>query len=304
MRRLGALLLVGAGCGAGTAAPRVDAAVVLEGEVRASSSVGLQPPFHDVAARFGARDCTTTVISGCDVVRCLEPRRLPQVADGGAPLDAPPAGLDAQPPPDAGVPDDGGVPAADGGPIADAGPPSSSPGHAGAITVSGGSRIVVLSPDDAGSYPQATSTVTGLWSGGEALRVAAAGGEVPGFSASLVAPREITVVSPALGGGELIFDRDVELGVVWVGGEPGFTVAVAVESDPVSVVCRFPAELGSALLPLLAQRNLPLAGRGRLVITVEDHEIVGPDGWRIDVAAASLASLPDGSAAQVTAIWD
>jgi hypothetical protein len=304
VRALAVVLLL-AGCEDGMFVPTPDAAPVAGGTIRATSSVGLQPPFSGLAATFGDSGCTSFSVNECTVTRCPAARaaRAPQVADGGVEADALP------PPIDGGIPGDGGpIPDAgsgDGGLLPDAGGDAGPvpAGTAGTITLTGGSRPIVLEPDDQGLYPAAPLPDSPLWLGGESLRFSAAGAEVPAFQTVLTAPGEITIVEPAVGGGDLTLSRDAGLGLIWLGGQLGFTVVLGISTPTVALSCSYPADSGSALVSPVALANLPLFGEGELSITVEDRDRVSLPGWRIDVSAASFASLGDGSAAVVPVVF-
>jgi len=304
---------VSACSGTGTAPPLVDAAPILTGDIRAASSVGLQLPFQEVGARFGDSGCTVVTINECTVTRCNtpqtpQPARAPQVLDGGPDVDATPPPFDAAPLPgdgglaipDAGIAGDGGAPLSDAGPDAGAEPAAS----AGTITVTGGQRVVVLEPASDGRYSSFSMVGTPLWLGGETVRVSAEGAEVPAFTTTLTAPSGVIVFQPAISGAEILLPRDADFGLVWGGGLAGFNVTLRILTPRVALTCSYPADSGQALVPILALRNLPLVGRGELSVIVEDRQRIDLPGWRIDVSAASFASLGDGTAAVVLVRFD
>ncbi|HZS41750.1 MAG TPA: hypothetical protein VFF06_33205 [Polyangia bacterium] len=68
-------------------------------------------------------------------------------------------------------------------------PPSTARPSAGVVTIAGGSQQVVLTPQADGTYAPFLDASHGLWTGGEALSVTAAGGDVPGFTDTLTRRR-------------------------------------------------------------------------------------------------------------------
>lgn len=179
---------------------------------------------------------------------------------------------------------------------------------AGRITVTGGTLPLSLTPDPDGTYPTTGGPIS-LWSGGETLALAAAGGEVPAFQASLVAPSPITVTQPVrelgdAGLGRLSVVRASGLTLTWTGSSQGtFQVYLSTAEATMAhaVTCTFASSTGTATVPAAALLKLP-AGSGFFDLYVEEKTEVTVPGWAVTFTATR--GLQDSADWPMTGVLD
>ncbi len=136
---------------------------------------------------------------------------------------------------------------ADAGPEGDAG--TAKVVGAGNINITGGKEPVALAANSDGTYPEVSSQTSLLWSGGEAITIAAAGDNtgVGTFTAALQAPSFISLSAPAFDHGHATIDRSKDLQLTWSAeGTPTGNVIFQLE-DPTGSIgaeCTFAASAG------------------------------------------------------------
>jgi hypothetical protein len=157
----------------------------------------------------------------------------------------------------------------------DAGTPA--PPNAGRITISGGELDagLVLIPLSDGTYFQAGQS-TQAFAPGDTLSVQAPGNAIPAFSASDVAPSDVTFTTATLSktfpppGPVIPIDRTKDWGVAWTGGGAGqveIQLSTAVQgSHDTTVNCYFDAATGSAVVPAAVLGTLDSSARGTLFV--------------------------------------
>ena len=143
--------------------------------------------------------------------------------------------------------------------------------NAGAITVTGtgpGSPVTLSfgTKGDGGlaGYP-AASGQTAFYNAGDPVSASGAGGaDLPAFNATLVAPNEIAVTSPACAAGACAdVDRSMDATITWSGGGAGrVTVAYVTGTDVGTKLlsCSFDALVGSGTVPSAALMKLDPPG--------------------------------------------
>lgn len=178
---------------------------------------------------------------------------------------------------------------------------------AGAVTVTGGSREVTLTPDASNEYAASSSATEGLFDGGETVRVAAAGDHVPAFEVSATAPSAITFSAPNFFA-PITVDRTQDLEVTWTGGADGVAVAVVatVGADrTVDVVCEFPASAGSGSIPAAVLGQLPDPSEITSAAVsggVRSQEQVETGDWLVTLTLVGSGLKDDGTSAYAQAV--
>jgi hypothetical protein len=168
---------------------------------------------------------------------------------------------------------------------------------AGSLAIGGGLYPLVLQPDTGGVYvpvPGGDGGPLTLWHGGEELLVTSSGATVPAFAASVVAPRQVTVLTKAPGQ----VARDAALPFSWFGASAGsLTVDLATSAAASSyyLECRFDVGAGAGAIPQAALAALP-AGVGKLTVSTSNRTTVRTEigSWQVDVFAQTNANGPDG----------
>ncbi|HWZ90922.1 MAG TPA: hypothetical protein VNW92_18805 [Polyangiaceae bacterium] len=189
---------------------------------------------------------------------------------------------------------------------------------AGTITI-GGTAPTFSVAYDAGTQLYGTTPAVPkdrlLFAGGETITFAAAGADVPAFSASLVAPAPLTVTSPALPSGGFSLDTSKDLVFEWTGTSTGlltFNVrtvtvngATAVASTFVS--CQFETSALTGTIPTALLQKLQktdASTTGALSTDLSNTKEVPAGDFMVHLAVGSLATQADGklpyTAAQVT----
>ena len=158
---------------------------------------------------------------------------------------------------------------------------------AGAITISGGSRTITLTPGTDGVYPTEVDSANALYAGGETLTFTAAGDAVPAFTDTFLAPAVAQVTSPATpaGNAALPISRDSDFSVSWSGGAAGdVTIGIYPQPTGATITCTFPASAGSGSVPasLLGKLAAGPASYGGFLRATHHLEV---SGWSIDLWA-------------------
>lgn len=171
-------------------------------------------------------------------------------------------------------------------------PPAAS---AGAITITGAAQPITLTP--AADHTYATFMAQSpLFAGGETITFAAAGADVPAFSATITMPGKATITSPAKPTPQspyLDINRTLDLTVKWTGGGTGkVQVALNSQSADKRLFCRFDAGAGTGTIQAAALATLDagLGGFAMASISVAPH--VAGD-WGVEVSSYFNAVWPD-----------
>ncbi len=188
-------------------------------------------------------------------------------------------------------------------------PPTGAVVSAGAITVGGTTPTFSLTYDMGtmkyGAVP-AVPTDKPLYAGGTTVTFAAAGGEVPAFSDSLVTPTPFAITSPSLAGGTLSIDASKDLVFSWSGAAAGIlalnirtTTTSAAAIVAVSFVsCQFKASAQTATIPTAQLQKLTKTGGTTTALIGTDlsstKEIVA-GGYMVHLAVGGVASKVDGT---------
>lgn len=182
---------------------------------------------------------------------------------------------------------------------------------AGVITVTGTRPSVVLTPVDGGTplYAFYNSGSDALFDGGEQLTVTAAGGIVPAFTASFVAPQLISYLPAggADGGAVETIVRGSPLTLRWV-AVPAGVLRVQLHTDDApafglptateDILCRFNATSGLDVVPGPATNALR-QGTGRMTLASENGIETIAGGWRVNVSGTHSAIGPNESPSQI-----
>jgi hypothetical protein len=154
----------------------------------------------------------------------------------------------------------------------------------GTITVVGGTSKVALTYSTPSGYSDFSST-TRVWPPGTQLSIAAAGAEVPAWSASLTMPNTVTIAFPDLTGSPT-FPRSSDLPFKWQGGSSLISISLVRTGFVIS--CQLPAANGFGAIPSSVLQQLP-AGAWTLSADAIDRSLA-PDGiWTINVVAINQA---------------
>lgn len=166
--------------------------------------------------------------------------------------------------------------------------------EAGVITVTGTTPPVTLEPDAVGqadpSYTKVQSEAP-LWAEGDVVTVSAAGGVVPAFEATLVAPTRATITTPDLAQ-DVVVTRAAGLDLAWSAeGQGGvLAVSIGVPGDVAyQLVCGFPIDDGAATIPAAMLAHLPAGTDARIGFSNRADEIVDAGGFEVTVELVSLA---------------
>lgn len=166
---------------------------------------------------------------------------------------------------------------------------------AGTISVSGGPQAISLAPNSDGSYTTRQATQP-LWNGGEMLAISGTGGEVPAFSANLIAPSAAMVSAPSVNPNDLVIDRSKDLSLTWSGGgQATFFVELNAHSgDRPYVQCNFPGTPGHATMPAALLNMLPVGDGDFSGAFVSLTKIAAGASWAVEVRASSQARQTNG----------
>ena len=143
-----------------------------------------------------------------------------------------------------------------------------------------------------------------IFSGGEALMVTAAGGEVPAFSAQVTAPSQPTVTAPVMANGTLTVSRAQDLKFAWSGGSGLLRFQMQVQpsmGSPSGLDCSWSAADGSGTIPSAALQMMPKGnGQGTLSVIASSSLVAGD--WTVQVAATTSPIHPDGTSYQFASL--
>lgn len=166
--------------------------------------------------------------------------------------------------------------------------------EAGVITVTGTTPPVTLEPSAVGqadpSYTEVESEAP-FWAEGDVVTVSAAGGAVPAFETTLVAPTRATITAPDLAQ-PVVVSRAAGLDLAWtVEGQGGeLAVSIGLSGDPAyQLVCGFPLDDGAATIPAAMLALLPPGTDARLGLVSRAQEVLDVGGFEVTVVLASLA---------------
>ena len=165
---------------------------------------------------------------------------------------------------------------------------------AGTIDVTGGFYPLVLD-EQTPSTPYAPVVNGGsltLWHGGEDLVVTASGGVVPAFTGDVVAPTQVTVLTPM----PQAVSRASALSFSWFGASAGkLTVDLGDmgASADYYLECQFDVGAQTAEIPPQVLQMLP-AGTARLTVSTVDRIEVGAGPWEVKIFAQTDANDMNG----------
>ena len=159
---------------------------------------------------------------------------------------------------------------------------------AGDIHITGGLSPIAIVKGGSPYYQSITSD-TRLWDAGATLTITAEGGaDVDPFSASVPAPTNVVVTSPALplgGAPPVDVDRAADLTVTWEAGALGEAVRVQVvgpelDGEPYTTVeCRFDPSAGTGTIPSAVLGHIDRTGRGFLAVETLSERTVAAGDW-------------------------
>ena len=173
------------------------------------------------------------------------------------------------------------------------------PAPLGQLQIKSASRSEMM-PADGGLRPKVISSQTPLFKPLELVQISAEAGAAPAFARTVVVPRSVTLLSPAVetAGNTLSLKREQPFEVRWSPLPPGALERVAVSvGDNVRVAsCRFDATTGKAVIPLEVLAMLA-PGPGLLTVhTLWAHDEAA-GGWLISTFARQVALQADGGTA-------
>jgi hypothetical protein len=187
-------------------------------------------------------------------------------------------------------------------------PPTGPATSAGTIAVGGTSPTFSVAYDAVtlqyGAVP-AVPTDKLLFGGGDTITFTAAGGDVPAFAASVLAPAPITVTSPVLPGDALSIDSSKDLVFAWTGSSVGriaFNVRTTTSSATTTVSssfvsCQFDVSTLTGTLPTALLQKLRKTDAATTATLGTDlsntREVVAGD-YSVHLAVGSVATKADG----------
>jgi hypothetical protein len=214
--------------------------------------------------------CTTTTLTDCDLTTCDVPK--PTDPAPTQPLD-PPEQTD----------------------------PPQLP-SAGDIAVSGLDQVT-LSPDDTGLYTPASGT-SALFKVDTAIKITAAGAQIPKFDHTLTGPSQIGMTAPVwpTDGTNLQVDRTKNLVLSWAYGTTG-TVEVSMSAVSIgtstiktaSLACHYNASAGTATIASSTLGKLPADDSGTMSIDVRSIDTFDAGDWTLTATAIRPAKVGDGA---------
>jgi hypothetical protein len=165
--------------------------------------------------------------------------------------------------------------------------------NAGTITLGTGTAVTTTLTFGSGGYQAAPPLPSGsfAWDPGTAIPVAAAGGPVAAFTATVTMPAALTsITAPKLTGAPIA--RDQDLTVSWSGGSQYVFIALQASDrarGPIAQ-CLIPAAAGSAIFPKAALALLPAGSY--------TFEVIAADVRTLPVADTFLHVAAGNSGAQ------
>lgn len=179
---------------------------------------------------------------------------------------------------------------------------------AGTVTIGGTNPAFSLAYDTVTAQYTIAPAVPNdhlLFAGGETVSFSAAGADVPAFAATLLAPSQLTITSPALPAGAFAIDRTTDLVFVWTGNSVGevsvnivtTTISAATTVADSSVGCRFDASALTGTVPAAMLRKLMKTDAATTARLSTDHsttrEVLAGD-YGIHLAVGSAINGTDG----------
>jgi hypothetical protein len=158
---------------------------------------------------------------------------------------------------------------------------------AGILHIEGGASAIEITPAVDKSYAAASGRAA-LWNGGEMLSVRAEGGDVPAFTATLVAPSPVTLTLPLVKRSALTVTRSMGLRVMFSGASSGdavFYFDANTAQSAVAATCAFKAIAGAGEIPAAAFAGFP-AGAGTFDFYVKETVTAMPAGVRVRFTAS------------------
>ena len=170
---------------------------------------------------------------------------------------------------------------------------------AGAVSVTGGSSPMTVTPASDGSYSFSGALAT--FTAGSDVTMSASGDAIAAFSTHVTFPASITVTNPGASGP--VIDHTKDLALAWTGGGSSqvlVNITETVLDRAVIIQCVFDAAGGSATVPAAALSDLEAAtlgsggGEGDLSILSVGLQELTPGGFPIIVGAGSsvYSALP------------
>jgi hypothetical protein len=193
-------------------------------------------------------------------------------------------------------------------------PPPGAVQSAGTLTIGGTTPAFSLTYDTVTAQYAVVPAVPSdhlLFTGGETITFSAAGADVPAFTATLVAPAQLTITSPALPVGAFAIDTSKDLVFVWTGASVGkvtFNIGTTTTSTATAVArsllsCRFDASALTGTIPIATLRKLPKTDAATTARLGTDHsnttEILAGD-YSIALAVGSAINGTDGKTIYTT----
>jgi len=160
---------------------------------------------------------------------------------------------------------------------------------AGVVTITGDQLTVTLSPNAQGVYPNDTRVIFTV---GGTVEVSAAGGDVPAFSSTQVAPPPATLTSTA----SPAIDRTQPHTVTWSTTSTGTVLYSVFQPDDGGIVhyaqCLFDAGAGTGTLPPALLAELPSTGTATysLASQVRDDLATGAGPVRVIVRTSRVSA--------------
>jgi hypothetical protein len=177
----------------------------------------------------------------------------------------------------------------------------------GGLMVNGAAMPVDLTVMDMGMFAgqyNALQAFMPLFSGGEAVTVSAAGGEVPPFAGQVSAPSQPTMTAPALTGGNVMLSRSQDLKFAWSGGSGQLRFAMTVQpamGAPAGLDCSWSVGDGSGTIPAGALQMMPV-GSGQGVLSVMSSSTLTAGSWSVQLAASTVPLHGDGTPFQFASL--
>jgi predicted small lipoprotein YifL len=167
--------------------------------------------------------------------------------------------------------------------------------NAGSIAITGGFYAILLQQEESnGQYaPASDAGLMELWQGGEKLVVTASGDTVPPFVGQVIAPTEVTALTPL----PPVLSRAAPFAFSWLGSSAGeLTVDLSATSGTAAfyLECKFDVDAGTGTVPAEALSAMP-AGTGALTVSTLSTSVVGDGAWTVKIFAQTNVSGPTGA---------
>lgn len=158
------------------------------------------------------------------------------------------------------------------------------------VAVTGGAYTLLLARSGSGPYGPIADDggVMTLWHGGDALTVSAPGDVVPAFTATLIAPTQVTVLTPP----PPVLSKSGAFAFSWLGQSAGsLTVDVNARSGGTDfyLECQYTVASGVGVVPQVALQRMP-AGSASLTVSTVNRTEVTVSGWVLRAFAQTNAN--------------